>query len=382
MEGEPKFEEEFIEEKNETEKNIEEQDSEALDFSGRREYRDEKGAEIKNEDPKYLEVERVILQCADNTEFRKAVLPQNPEQVDAKILGKALEILLNADGLEISKLQRLELFRQTLEYYSELSDVKIPLWHSTSSFSLRNGLEEGFAGGYGKYTGETSIDYQEGRETQKGLSVSHPDYHYAEVFQQIFARASAKKSELAGYLSVDSEKITGEFLPQVFVKELFASLSKDEIREMSAKRDGVKPEEITDEQIEERRRDFIERFNKREDVNQRDKIKKEFLPNVPNKELRDELEQELDHPFPCFITFEGAGKEPHLTTFSRGEKPTHIPFEDMYWDKFTGKDIKEVRVPQNQIEKTQKWFTDKGIKNVKFVPLELYEIKRIIQDSV
>lgn len=348
--------------------------------------RDSEKQEIESEDRLHLETEKVILRCADDPKFREAILPQNPEQINVKSLDKALETLLNTDSTDISKLQRLELFKQALDYYSEQTDVKTPLWHSTSSYSLRKSLEEGFTGGHGKYAGEASVKIEEGEKTQDSLSVSHPEYHYAEVFQQMFARATAKKSELAKYLVVDSEKITGKKLPQVFIEEMLSSFSKNELKALVAKRMGVRPEEVTDEQAEqmtseESRRIFIEDFDKREDTHRREKIKAEVLPNIPDEKLRGELEQELDHPFPCFVTFEGAGKKHNLTTFSRGEKPTYIPFEDRYWDTLAGEDIREIRVPQNQIEKVQGWIKQKGLKGVRVVPIEVYEIKRVIQDK-
>ena len=58
-------------------------------------------AEKKNiiaADAEHLETEKTILRCADNPEFKTAILPQNPEQIDAKVLDMALETLLHADG--------------------------------------------------------------------------------------------------------------------------------------------------------------------------------------------------------------------------------------------------------------------------------------------
>ena len=60
----------------------------------------------------------------------------------------------------------------------------------------------------------------------------------------------------------------------------------------------------------------------------------------------------------------------------------HIPFEDKYQGALAGQDIREIRVPQNQMEKVQGWLEAKGLKDVKIVPIEVYEIKRIIQNSV
>lgn len=338
--------------------------------------------EIENEDRARIELEKMILRCSDSSKFKKSILPENPEQVDGKVLDRALETLLDTDGIELSKLQRLELFKQTIEYYSTPTETEVPLWHSTSSFSLRNGLEEGFQGGFGKITGEAALKIPEGQEVQKGLSVAHPEYYTAEVFQQIFARVSARKEDLAKDLSIDSERITGETLPEVFVRELFASMSRDEVRLMLIKNYRVNPEDITDEYIERKKREFIDIFNKRENTEEQRRKERKFLSTVVDPILKKDLEIEIEHHFPCFITFEGKGKEHHLTTVSRGEKPTHIPQEDMFWDKLMGEDIREIRVPQNQITKVQGWLEAKGLKDARIVPIEVYEIKRIIQNSI
>jgi len=348
----------------------------------------------ENEDAKYIETEKTILRCADNPDFQQAILPQNPEQVNAKVLDGALETLLRSDGVELSKLQRLELFKQTLEYYSTPTEVEVPLLHSASSFSLLNAINgEGFRGGYGKFLGELSTRYEEGTEVQRDLSVTHPvsaehpEFSSFETFQQMFARAISRKDDLDKYLSVDSEKITGQSLPELFVEEFLSSLDKPQLKKFVGKRMGVNPEEVTDEQIEqatgeEVKKAFIDSFKKREDTHKREEISRELLPRIEDEQLRDKLEQELDHPFPCFITFEGAGKEENLTTVSRKEQPTHIPFEDKFWGTLTGEDIREIRVPQSQIEKVFGWLQDKGIEGVKIVPIEVYEVKRIIQNNI
>jgi len=331
-----------------------------------------------------LEIEKDVLQYADNPNFRQDILPQNPERIDAMVLNRALETLLGADSIELSEPQRLELFKQTLEYYSGPTDAKLPVWHSTSSYVLRKALEEGFSGGHGKYSGEAGRKVKKGEKTQEGLSVSHPKYHYAEVFQQMAARASAKKSELGKYLAIDSEKITGKTLPEVFLLEMLSSFSEDETRELAARMLGIKPEEVTQEQIgnltsEEAKKAFIEESNKAENLPVRDRIEEDVLPKLKDENLKIELGEEIDHPFPCFITFEGAGKESHLAKDRGG---IHIPFEDRFYGTLKGQDIREIRVPQSQMGKVRGWLEAKGLNGVTLVPLEVYEIKRIIQNSI
>jgi len=342
--------------------------------------------EISNEEQERL-IKETVSQNIENDDFKKEFSPTNPEQVNEEVFERGLDTLLNTENTELSQSERLRLFRETLEYYSSEPEAEKPLMHSTGSYSFRKGLEEGFSGGHGSFSGEASVEAKETDEVQKGLSVTHPEYASAESFQQLFARLSSKKEDYSKYLSIDSEKITNKTIPEVFVKELLASLSKEEMREMVSKRKGITIEDVDDESLEkmigeDAQKAFIEDFNQRQYLPNLERIKKEVLPEIEDNELRTELEIEAEHPFPCMVTFESAGKEEHLTTVSRGEKPTHIPFEDFYWDKLEGEDIREVRVPQNQREKVEKWLEDKNLKDVKIVPIEVFEVKRIIQESI
>ena len=332
-------------------------------------------------------IQETISRNINNPYFKEVLSFKNPDQINEQVFQRALDTLLNTENTKLSQLERLKLFRETLEYYSSKQEIKKPLMHSSGSYGLRKALEEGFSGGHGSFSGEAGATREETNEVQKGLSVTHPEYASAESFQQLFARLSSRKEDRDKYLSIDSEKITNKTIPEVFLKELYESLSKDEMRELLAKRIGVKPEAVSDEVLEkmssaEAQKVFIKEFNKRQYLPNLEKIRKEILPNIEDPELREELEHEAEHPFPCIITFESSGKEKHLTTVSRGEKPTHIPFEDFYWDKMVGEDIREVRVPQNQMKKVEGWLQNKGIKEAKIVPVELFEVKRIIQEKV
>lgn len=343
-------------------------------------------AQAENEQYDRLVIEKTVLQNVDNSDFKKRMAPLNNENITEETFKKALDNLLNAE-IYLPRSERVRLFRQTVEYYTSPSQAEKPLLHSTSSYSLRKSLEEGLSGGHGKFAGEAGATSEEGAETQRGLSVSHPEHPSTESFQQLFARLSSRKSELQNYLKIDSEKITGKTLPEVFVKELFGTLTKEEMKEMLAKRMGVSAESIDDETLqkatsEEVQKSFIDDFNKREYTPNIEKIRTEVLPTITDEELRGQLEQEAEHPFPTLITLESSGEEEHLTTVSRGEKPTHIPFEDFYWDTFHGEDIREIRVPENQISKVRGWLQQKGLNNVKLVPLEIFEVKRLIQDSI
>lgn len=343
-------------------------------------------AQGENENYDRLSIEKIVLQNIDNPDFKKRISPLDNENISEATFEKALGKILDAE-IELPKADRIRLFRQALEYYSSPVQAEKPLFHSTSSYSLRKSLEDGLAGGHGKFSGEAGSTNKEGEWIQKGLSVSHPDHPSTETFQQLFARLGARKSELPNNLAIDSEALTGKSLPEVFVKELLGTMKPEELKKMLAKRMGLKPEQINDEMIEkatgdEAQRAFIDDFKKREYAPNIEKIKNEVLPSITDEKLKEELEQEAEHSFPCMITLEASGKEQHLTTVSRGENPTHIPFEDFYWDTFRGEDIREIRVPENKIKKVQGWLKEKNLGNIKIVPIEIFEIKRIIQSSI
>jgi hypothetical protein len=342
-------------------------------------------AEEKGEQYDRLMIEKIVLENIENPDFKNRVFPLGSENVTQKTFQNGLDKLLDAD-IALPKADRIRLFKQTLEYYSSPVMTEKPLWHSTSSYTLRKCLEDGLSGGHGKFSGEAGST-NSSDQTQKGLSVSHPNYPSAETFQQLFARLSAKKKGLANYLEIDSEKITGKTLPEVFVAELFNTTSHEEMREILAKRMKMKTDQIDDEMIkkgisEEAQKAWIDYFNKQEYPPIKEEIEGKILPTISNEKLRQELQFEVNHPFPCMITLESSGKEQHLTSVSRGEKATHIPFEDFYWDTFQGEDIREIRVPENQTKKVSGWLEEKGLVGIKIVPLEIFEIKRVIQNSI
>lgn len=340
-------------------------------------------SDIQARDEQHLKTVETIFEVADNQDFVKKILPETPEKIDEGVLNRSLETLLKAtDGVNLTETERMQLFQTTLEYYSNPTETMLPLWHSTSSFSLRNGLESGFKGGYGEFTGEQGAagTAKNQYEAQKDLSISHPRYDIVETFQQIFAKISMRRDEHTQDLSVDSEKITGRDLPCLFIND-WLSRDKDEVVGIVARMRGLKPEEITQKEVEDAANYFVRDFRRRQSTEGKREREKALLPKIKDSQLRQELEQEIEHPFPCFITFEGGKKMEKLTTVSSGEKPTHIPFEDRFSGELTGEDIREIRVPQSQISKVQGWLETKGLKDVKIVPIEVFEIKRIIRNE-
>ncbi len=392
-----------------------------------------KQAQSENERFDRLYIQKTILENIEDEDFRKKISPTESGNLTEEAFEKALEQLLDAD-IDLPKNKRIKLFRQTLEYYaSEQPTTEKPVWHSTSSFSLRKGLEEGFSGG--KISGGESAAKE---YAGKPLSITHPDYPTAEDFQEMFARLCAKGSES---LSVDSETLTGDSLPKVFYESFLKQLTEDAKKELIAKRlnldNGTKaveaekskiydeyekkygkdegeklakeyfatskaserfekikesvarisPDEITDKMIAkmtspEAISAAITDFEQRSYVPPVDTIESEVLPTIEDEDLRKELKNEAHEPFPCMITFELAGKEKQVSSVMKGESPTHIPFEDHFFGTFAAENIKEARVPLSQMEKTKKWLEQKGLSEVSIVPIEVYEVKRLIEDNI
>lgn len=386
----------------------------------------------ENEHLDKLNIKKTILENLDDDDFKKKISPTKAENLTEEVFDKALGQLLIAD-INLPKNERIKLFRQTIEYYAKKQPTaESPVWHSTSSYSLRKGLEEGFSGG--KISGGENAKQE---SVGKPLSITHPDFLTAEDFQEMFARLCAKGSES---LTVDSEKITGDSLPKIFFESFSKQLTNDEKKEFMAKRlnldsvsnavnnetdkiykeyekehgaEGEKrakeylrtkeaserleeagkraskitPDKITEEMINktispEAMRVAINDFEKRSYVPPVEKIEQEILPTIEDKKLREELKNEAHSPFPCLITFDLKGKEEQAHSIMKGETPTHIPFEDHFYGTFNSNDIKEIRVPLNKMEKTKNWLIQKGLTSVEIVPMEVYEVKRIIEDCI
>lgn len=379
-----------------------------------------------------LNIKKTILENLDNDDFKKKISPTKAENLTEDIFDKALDQLLTAD-IDLPKNERIKLFRQTLEYYAKKQPTaESPVWHSTSSYSLKKGLEEGFSGG--KISGGENAKRE---SVGKPLSITHPDFLTAEDFQEMFARLCAKGSES---LTVDSEKITGDSLPKIFFESFSKQLTNDEKKEFMAKRlnldsasnavndemdkiykeyenkygeegerrvkeylrtkealerleeagkraSKITPDKITEEMVNKTispaaMKTAINDFEKRSYVPPVEKIEQEILPTIKDEKLREELKNEAHFPFPCLITFDLKGKEGQAHSIMKGETPTHIPFEDHFYGTFNSNDIKEIRVPLNKMEKTKDWLIQKGITGVEIAPMEVYEVKRIIEDCI
>ncbi len=333
-----------------------------------------------------IKIDKIIKDNIDKPDFKKRLSAINPEKIDAKAIEKGLAALMGAD-IDLPETERLNLFNQSLEYYADTKNFEHPLvWHSSGSFTLRNGMREGFKGGYGRVAGETShfIDKHEDKkyaEVQKGLSVTHPDDPSAEYFQQLFARLGAKKEELPEFLALDSEKLTDKKVIETFI-QAYKNTHPKELKKYVADSLGQPEDSITDEAIDALMKQKIEAITQRQQEAKSETIKKEILPEIGSEELRQTLLEEAEHPFPVFMSFDLKGKQENLTTVSRGEKPVpHLPFEDRYYDTVNKEQIAQLKVPISQIDKVKQWCLDEGIEP-EIIPIEIFEVKRLIENQI
>ncbi len=339
-------------------------------------------SKIEEEKEDFSVVKKIISENINNQNFRKNISPLDSNKLSEQTFTKALDVLLGAQ-IELPQSERVKLFNETLEYYSKFSPEKNLVFHSTGSYALRKSLEDGFSGGHGRFSGEALVMGHE--NPQEGLSVSHiQGYHAVEPFQQLYARINAKKDELPNYLKIDSEKITNKTVTETFIREFLNTIPKEKLRQAMAKRmnvDTVDDKTIEQYTSETEQQILIEKFSNEQYIPNVDKIKNEIFPKIQDEQLKTTLLEEAEHPFPVLLTFDTSGREESLASFDE-ENPSHIPFEDHFYGKFTGKDIREIRVPQNQIPKVSKWLDEKKLNYIKIIPMELYEIKRVIEESI
>jgi hypothetical protein len=97
------------------------------------------------EDMKELKEDKIIIDnILNNKKAIKRLAPichYKNIQLNKKFFDKALNKILKADS-KLSKKEKSDLFRQTLEYYSLPQNISVPIYHSTSSYTLRKALEE------------------------------------------------------------------------------------------------------------------------------------------------------------------------------------------------------------------------------------------------
>ena len=352
----------------------------------------------KNENERFdiLKIQKAIIENIDNSDFRHRISPTNFEKLSESAFEKALNQLKSAD-INLSESEKNKLFLQTIEYYSNpLEGIELPIWHSTSSYVFRKSLEDGFEGGHGDYSGEhgyiksaRKINYA----AQKSLSVSYVDHPAAEINQQMYAKVSSTRDDLRKFMPLDSESILGASL----IKNLIDTLKKTDVaglKQMLIRKklgDKLTNEQVIEESLKisdedvlgiELTKDNIDEMKNRTHAPNFNKVNEEILTNISDEHLKRSLTEEAQHPFPCFITFKANNLKENLTKYSRGKHEAHLPYEDHYWGNIPSSKIKEIRVPNNQIDKTRGWLKEKGLTDVRIIPLELFEIKRLIEENI
>lgn len=105
------------------------------------------------------------------------------------------------------------------------------------------------------------------------------------------------------------------------------------------------------------------------------------LDNRPAESLdeadRVELAAEAEQPFGCQIALKENSEQKGLSPDTSRDQA-----ESLKDEAITGEDMKEVRVPASELQKVQSWFEKKGLSEVKVVPIEFFEIKKIIQSNM
>lgn len=105
------------------------------------------------------------------------------------------------------------------------------------------------------------------------------------------------------------------------------------------------------------------------------------LDNGPAESMdeadRIELASEAEQPFACQIALKENSEQKGLSPDNSRDQA-----ESLKDEAITGVDMKEVRVPASELQKVQSWFEKKGLSEVKIVPIEFFEIKKIIQSNI
>ncbi|EKE29022.1 MAG: hypothetical protein ACD_2C00248G0010 [uncultured bacterium (gcode 4)] len=274
--------------------------------------------------------------------------------------------------------------------------MRHPAYHSTNSFTLRKALEEWFEWWHWAYNWEhqvledrnkaieqKSLDY----DPQQSLSVSiNPDNHeYVEYFQQLYARVNCRRWRLTSLLSLDSSdfglKNTLSAMDQILSYEI--KDAEERTRKDVAKR--LKKTYATDQEIAQYKNEMLGAVDNREYAPNKEHPEiTEYLKRISwDPTLTREIAEELNEPFPCYVTFDGnETKEGFSRLFWAYDKEvSSVPCEDRFRWKLYPEHIREIRVPLGQISKVQRWLADKGLNMSKVIPIELFEIKRILGEE-
>jgi hypothetical protein len=335
-----------------------------------------------------LIVDRLFQKIQDK-DFKKRFLPirsyDGNEVTWVQIEAKINEIM--AANCRLSKSEMLKLISDSIEYYWRKKTVaKVPMFHSTSSFTLLKALDEWFEWWHWKYNWEhpnlaelrEKIDYK----PQNNLSVSTlkifwetGNHEQVECFQQLYARIACKKWSLKDFLSIDSNDFLDEWLLESFMELVKRESSDFYVALQKQLWDRFALELKKSSKEFESNKAYIADMES-------DEIKKYLRENIQNENIEG-IKEQLRNPFPCFLTFESEDIQQGLLKWSWRftREVAKVPFEDRFEWRLDTRYIKEIRVPYSKIQLVQKWLNGKWLKDIEIIPIELYEIKRIFDNS-
>lgn len=358
-------------------------------------------AQKENERFDALTEERKKLTLYNNLE-----LGENAEEIVAK--ARTLIAGRDSDG------SKIKAFEEAMDYYSQSPETSAvtPIFHSTGSYGLAKILEHGAL--------ESRKNIATGEQAATGEEIDTTSfviggYDQSETVNYFYARKNERQNKLA----LDKKDITGAGCEEDIVKTVFAELPqlneqeqwqvKSAIATLKGER-KISDEELMAEKmkgLQERKYYFspeqaqqklsalkaeLEDIKRKGDQWKIDK-KIQEIAKLENgiKTYENEspaMQQEMTDPFPTVLIYEGKNlPETDLTTLTSGlvsERRTRQPIENSQ--------LKQIQVPQNEINKVVQWIRAKieslpqnspdrkALSEVKIVPLEFFEAKSIIKE--
>ena len=358
-------------------------------------------AQKENERFDTLTEERKKLTLYNNLE-----LGENAEEVISK--ARVLIAGKDSDG------SKIKAFEKAIDYYSQSQETlaDTPIYHSTGSYGLAKILEHGAL--------ESKKNIATGEQAATGEEIDTTSfviggYDQSETVSYFYARKNERQNKLA----LDKQNITGIGCEEDIVKTVFTELPQLNDKEQGQVKSAIATlkgdRKITDKELmaekmrglQERKYYFdpeqaqqklntlkvdLKNLEKEGDQWKIDKKKQEIaklengIRTYENESI--EMQQEMTDPFPVVLIYEGK-KLPteDLTTMTSGlvsERRTKQPIENSQ--------LKQIQVPQNEIDKATKWLKTKidsllddspekkALSEIKIVPLEFFEAKSIIKE--
>jgi len=206
-----------------------------------------------------LKIEKIVLENAGNPEAKlmKRLFGRKSAQSSEDVFYGALEKLCETE-MKTSKGERIKIFREALEYFSEEEKIEYPIAHATGSDSLRliiadGAIKEGGTGEHGEAAGQS----RGGR--QDGVSVAEMDHDMADYVGMFYGRMAANKEITKNILEIDAdlvdsktilEDIADVFLDFIAVDKFLDAASErtgkdvNYLRQRLAKESGKNPEDV------------------------------------------------------------------------------------------------------------------------------------------